>query len=387
LITKVPKGIGPDWYRTSNIGIEYRADWKRIHDGKEQEEIRELCSFIFGRQLLPVGYTIYDKDGNIVEGCAYNPWGNDPKSLCLNCDIPPIRIEGNSKADDLISQLLPTYCKLRDDYHLNDGLWAYWLARTMPVGMDLPILAAGVEAIMNGWFGSEIIEFDGNNRVYMDKDEFKELFCDGLSSVEGKLSKCWFSWNNIPGDGNERFIKLFRNYFDIGWAGNVKIYKSDGNKMIHITDGENSAEITIYKAEGKTTLKISDGSIYDLKFKREGGKRNIYIETRPYAYKIMNNLQNAYKMGVMDQFRFFFDKIDLVLDDDEWNAIKARNGVAHGRFTSEDGERMFQHGLAYTTIIHKILLRLLDYSGWYISYSDGCKDKLLEPKHDQADAL
>lgn len=390
LITKVPKGIGPDWYRTSNIGIEYREDWKRIHDGKEQEEIRELCSFIFGRQLLPVGYTIYDKDGNIVEGCACNPWGNAPRYQCSKPPILPITIEGHTKADDLISQLLPTYCKLRDDYHLNDGLWAYWSARDMPIGIGLTTFAAGVEAIMNGWFESKMPEFDGN-RVYMNKDEFKELFRDELSSVEGKLSKCWFSWNNIPGDGNERFIRLFRNYFDIGWVGNAKPYKSDDDRTIHITDGENSAKITIDKRAGKATLKISDGRIYNLKFKREGDKRNIYIETKPYSHKIVNNVQNTYKMGVMDQFRFFFDKIDLVLDDDEWDAIKARNEVAHGRFiispNLEKSRRMHQHGLAYMMVIHKILLRLIGYSGRYIDHSDGHKEKPLKSKHDQDDAL
>ena len=389
LITKVPEGIGPDWYRTSNIGIEYRADWKRIHDGKEQEEIRELCSFIFGRQLLPVGYTIYDKDGNIVEGCACNPW-DDPRHLCSKPDMPPIGIEGPTKADDLISQLLPTYCKLRDDYHLDEGLWAYWVACDMPTGLGLPTFAAGVEAIMNGWFESEMSEFD-RNRVYVAMDEFKELFRGELNGIEGKLLKCWFSWNNIPGDGNERFIKLFRKYFDIDWVENAKIYKSDDDKTIHITDGENSAEITIYKKKGKAILKIGDGIVYDLKFKRENGKRNIYIESRPYSYKIVNNLQNGYKMGVMDQFRFFFDKIDLVPDDRELDAIKARNDVAHGRFiiprNSEESGRMFQHGLVYTTIIHKILLRLIGYSGRYIDHSDGHKEKPLKSKHDQADAL
>jgi hypothetical protein len=393
LIAKVPEGFGPNWHSniSSNIGIEYRKDWGRIPDENEREVIRELCSFIFGRQLLMVGYTSYDKDNNIVEEYACNPWGNDPRYLCSKPDIPPIRIEGHSKADDLISKLLPTYCELRDDYHLDDGLWAYWVACDMPVGLDLPTFAASVEAIMNGWFEFEMPEFDRNNKVYMDKDEFKELFRDELSSVEGKLLKCWFSWNNIPGDGNERFIKLFRKYFDIDWVENAKIYKSDDGKTIHIIDGENSAKITIYKGEGKATLKISDGRVYDLEFKRENGKRNIYIESRPYSYKIVNNLQNEYKMGVMDQFRFFFDKIDLVPDDREWDAIKARNKVAHGRFiishNSEESGRMLQHGLAYTTIIHKILLRLMGYSGRYRDYSDGFKDKQLKSNRDHEDSL
>ena len=155
LVTQVPKGIGPDW--SSNIGIEYRKDWGRIPDMDEREEISELCSFIFGRQLLSVGYTTYDKDANMVEGYACNPCGN-PRSLCSKPDNPPIKIEPHSSregVDDLISRLVPPYHELRDQYHLKDALWLYWIARDMSDGTNLPLLAAAVETMMNGWFGSK----------------------------------------------------------------------------------------------------------------------------------------------------------------------------------------------------------------------------------------
>jgi hypothetical protein len=127
LIAKAPEGIGPNW--SSNIGIEYRKDWGRIPNENKREKIRELCSFIFGRQLFIVGHTSYDEDDNIIEEYACNPWCNDPRHLCSKQDRPPIRTNGHPKADDLISQLLPPYCELRDRYRLNDALWAYWLAR------------------------------------------------------------------------------------------------------------------------------------------------------------------------------------------------------------------------------------------------------------------
>lgn len=303
LIAKAPEGIGPNW--SSNIGIEYRKDWGRIPNENEREKIRELCSFVFGRQLLIVGHTSYDEDDNIVEEYACDPWGNDPRYLCSNPDIPAIRIDGHSKADDLITRLLLPYCKRRDDYHLNHALWAYWVARDMPVGMGLPIFAVGVEAMMKKWFKSEKSKSHG---AYMTEGEFGEISKNEINNIKTKLRS---------------------NY---------------SNKL-----NEHDCD------------------------------------------KIVDYLEKGFRRGVTAQFKFFFDEIDLYLDENEWKAIDARNDVAHGRFiiprNSEESRRMIRHGFVYKTIIHKILLRLLGYSGQYIDYSDGCKEKPLKSEHDQADAL
>ena len=55
VVAKVPEQIGPNW--SSNIGIEYRTEWGKIPNSTEREEIIELLSFVFGRQLLSIGYT------------------------------------------------------------------------------------------------------------------------------------------------------------------------------------------------------------------------------------------------------------------------------------------------------------------------------------------
>lgn len=288
LVTHVPKGIGPDW--SSNIGIEYRKDWGRIPDVEEREKIRELCSFIFGHQLLLVGYTIYDKEGHMVEGLVCNPWGGDPKSLCSKPDNTPVRIDASSskgKAEDLINQLLPPYYKIRDTLHLKDALWFYWIARNMPLEVNLPLFAAAVEAIMNGWFKHNKSRSRG---VYMDKDKFEELLHDTMVIIERKL------------------------------------------------------------------------------------------ESEKYGDKVMKRLHDAYRMGVMDRFKIFFEEINLVVDENEWEAIKARHSPAHGRISSspEEWKRVIQYTGTYETLIHKIMLKLLEYSGDYIGRSvTGWEDKQL----------
>jgi hypothetical protein len=289
LIAQVPEGIGPAW--SSNIGIEYRKEWGRIPDEEEREKIRELCSFVFGRQLLFVGYSLYGQGYEIVEEYACDSWINDSRSLCSKLDNAPIRINKASsggKAEDLISQLLPAYYELRDPLHLKVALLLYWVACNMPAGTGLPLLAAAVEKMMNGWFKSNRSKSRG---VWMDKNEFDKLLRDEMSIIEKKLK--------------------------------------------HEKHGD----------------------------------------------KVMKNLQNAFQMGVTDRFRLFFDKIVLHIEENEWNAINARHGIAHGRITDKqkEGEELIQHTDAYKTLIHKILLRLLEYSGSYIDRSVlGWKDKQLE---------
>lgn len=288
LVTKVPEGIGPEW--SSNIGIEYHKDWGRIPGVDEREKISELCSFIFGRQLLSVGCTIYDKDQNMVEGYACNPWGKDPKSLCEEHDIPPIRISGHAwdaRAEDLVGQLLPTYYELRKPLHLKEALWLYWISRNIPIGPNLPVLAAAVETIMNGWFDYKKSKTHG---VYMNKNEFENLLRPEIAAIQSKL------------------------------------------------------------------------------------------KDEQYGDKIIDCILRANHMGIAERFRFFFDEIKLVVDEHEWNAIDARHDFAHGRieFDKTKWKPLIRHAQTYETLVHKILLKLLGYSGSYIDRSTvGWPDKKL----------
>jgi hypothetical protein len=289
LVTGIPKTIGPDW--SSNVRIEYRKDWGGIPDLDEREKISELCSFVFGRQLLLVGYTVYDKDGNKVEEYACNPWGNDPKSFCLDqYDLPPIRIKDSSSqgnAEEYISRLLPAYLELRNPLHLNQMLWFYWISRDMPLGTDLPILWAAVETIANSWFDYTKTSSHG---VYMNKDEFEKLLCQQFEVIRSEL------------------------------------------------------------------------------------------KGRAYSDRILNRILSSYEMSITDRLRFFFEEIKLVVDKHEWNAILARHPIAHGQLEFEKVEwKLFvDHKRTYETLVHKILLKVLGYSGSYIDRSTlGWKDKQL----------
>jgi hypothetical protein len=182
VIEKVPKGIGPSW--SSNIGVEYRTAWGKIPNPAEREEIIELLSFVFGRQLLPIGHTAHDKDENVVESYAHHPWGYSAKSYCSKGDYPPIYIDigHRGRAESTISLLLPQYHQKCESLNLKEALWNYWVSRQMPLGTNLAVLSAGVESIIYGWFHNK-----SNRNVFLEKEKFESLLYDEIKSIENKL--------------------------------------------------------------------------------------------------------------------------------------------------------------------------------------------------------
>jgi hypothetical protein len=184
LVSKVPNKIGPNW--STNIGIEYRTAWGRIPQPDERLKIEELCSFVFGRQLLSVGYTIYDQDEQLLEVSAHDPWGKAAKSFCSRPDYPPIRIRDfpSRDAERIITQLLPKYIELCEPLCLREALWNYWISCDVPVGTNLPILAAGIESIIDQWYEWKKTKSHG---VYMETKEFADLLKEDIASIQKKL--------------------------------------------------------------------------------------------------------------------------------------------------------------------------------------------------------
>jgi hypothetical protein len=88
----------------------------------------------------------------------------------------------------------------------------------------------------------------------------------------------FFSWDNVPGIDSEKLLRCLRDDFDIVWAKNAEILKSDDGKIISISKDENSAEIIIDEKKERATLKISYAITHELKVKKENGKLNIYFK-------------------------------------------------------------------------------------------------------------
>ena len=104
--------------------------------------------------------------------------------------------------------------------------------------------------------------------------------------TEAKEKKYLFCWDDVPKNESEckRLRRFLRYDLDIGWAGDAKPIESDDGMSISIEKkDEHSVKITMDKKEKKATLEISDGRTYELKVKKENGKRYIYKKKKAYV--------------------------------------------------------------------------------------------------------
>jgi hypothetical protein len=121
--------------------------------------------------------------------------------------------------------------------------------------------------------------------------------------------KYLFSWDNVPGNDNERLVRFLRDELAIGWAENVKILKSDDGKTIRIFN-KKSAEIIIDEKKEKATLKITDGRTHDLNVKKENGKLNIYEKnSKKLEYAISITRQAYMNVQTLDEENKLYERL------------------------------------------------------------------------------
>ncbi len=85
-----------------------------------------------------------------------------------------------------------------------------------------------------------------------------------------------FSWDNIPGIDDEKFIEYFINNFGIDWAKTAKIEKIDDNETIRVSNEKNYLSLKINDDKIRVNLKINDDRTDELIVKTENDERNIY---------------------------------------------------------------------------------------------------------------
>lgn len=194
LIHAVPNHLTPEW--SNCLGIEYREEWGGIPEVDKRESIAEIVSLVAGCQLLSVGFTKYSKSGYSIEEFTRNPpysLGHNLITLCQRTALPPISlkeipadIEARSeiKTEEVLQQLIPSYLSLRNLLRLNEVLHRFWLFRELPIGDNLPTLAAGIETLAADYLKYRKIKLQGN---YMSKVDFNTLLKEELKSIESKL--------------------------------------------------------------------------------------------------------------------------------------------------------------------------------------------------------
>lgn len=227
IIQAVPKYFGPKW--SNCIGIEYREEWGGIPDEEEREAISEIVGFIFGKHLLNVGYTKFAGMGYPIEEVAKNPWGDNVVSKCQDAALFPVDIDNYQTwglVEKVLTQLIPQYLLLRDDLNLKQALWNYWVSLDLPIGVNLPILSAGVETIAKSWFKTSKSKTKG---VYLAKKEYDELLASEFNFIEEKLRENVYQ---------QRMLNKIKNSYNMGANERLDFFFSEIDLPIGETEGK-----------------------------------------------------------------------------------------------------------------------------------------------------
>jgi hypothetical protein len=104
---------------------------------------------------------------------------------------------------------------------------------------------------------------------------------------------------------------------------------------------------------------------------KEFGKIEAKLVDKPFKEKIMNKLKDCYKMSLTDQLRFFFEEIGLPLGKTEQEAIRCRHKMIHSSVNmgASEIQEIIRLSFAYRCLVHRTVLKVLDYSGTYVDYS------------------
>lgn len=187
IVAKAAEGYGPEW--SFNYCIEYRSSLGKIPNSDEREAVSEIVSFILGNQLLKIGETAYDAENNIVYQQYQSPWGDNVMSRCQSNSFPPVYIRGGGRdwfaLERVLNTLIDPYIEKRASFELKDALWKYWIAGQLPIGVNLPILAGGLEVLT-----SKILKAHPEiKHYYISFEKFCELISDEIMQISTKIGE------------------------------------------------------------------------------------------------------------------------------------------------------------------------------------------------------
>jgi hypothetical protein len=143
-------------------------------------------------------------------------------------------------------------------------------------GIDAGELARELTA--DGWvvYGTDQCYFCNKQ-----KEEFGDAFANVtyVNCTENRqacmnVSMYLFSWDDVTGE-NSGLLECLEDNYHAGWVESAEINKSEDDRIIHVSDENNSAEITLDMENATAILQIG-GRAHHLKVRKDGGKINLY---------------------------------------------------------------------------------------------------------------
>lgn len=232
IIKKVPKDFGPNW--SNNLAIEYSEELGGIPNPEIRKSISNIISYIFGKQLINIGYSEFDDKEYLMKEVYINSVPSDIKKLCGTFSVSPVRQlqfhyqdEKKNCLEVIIGELVQKYLNFKDIYELDTIMNIYWLAKRQPLGYETPLLANCIESLSKKWFKTTKTKTSG---VYMKKKDFEKLLGEYFEGIKEKLGDNEYSTN---------ILNRINNCYNMGVNERLEVFLKEIE--LPISDGERNA--------------------------------------------------------------------------------------------------------------------------------------------------
>lgn len=190
-----------------------------------------------------------------------------------------------------------------------------------------------------------------------------------------------FGWGNIPGGDSEKLRKFLKGDLHISWVKNADISKTEYDKIIIVSAGENRVELTHHKKSGEITLKIDGERVYNFEARKGKEGLNIYksseliIEITTEKVISKENFfpqlpDEEHKLTILEAspvrfYQYYFPKAkiffaypDYVTENDEFNEFKkicVKRGIGLLKTSSAKIEEVVKPRPLFDEICKKLL--------------------------------
>jgi len=93
------------------------------------------------------------------------------------------------------------------------------------------------------------------------------------------------------------------------------------------------------------------------------------LRERETAAPILNKIKKCNEMSLNEKYETLFKEIKLKTGEVERISIRERNLAIHGSLKPKDYDKLYIRTLAFQTLLHRLILKLLEYNGKYNDYS------------------
>lgn len=282
IIQTVSKKYIPNW--SDGLSIEYRSNNSKFPDDSIKKMVEEFLSFILGNHIQKIASSEYSNDFQVLKIKSNNAW---KRNLKKNGNINPVPLKNGSDRfyfEKLINKLFLNFVEQYGKLNLSDCLWKLWIGSDLPVGTNIPIIASGLEVLIDSFLKNENLII---KRSKPEKRKYQNIIEKEFDSLEKKLKDFPFGqsvlnklknpYNLSIGEKMKMFFKELNISFDKDSIENRALLAR--NQMTHQKlDTENHEELLRIKKlsdayislVNRVILKIIGYNGYYVDYSKEG---------------------------------------------------------------------------------------------------------------------